>query len=52
LVLEFSHGVWMRFPDDVSELLASSIFRSSENIVVIINDWIFGLYMNLYGEDI
>ena len=36
----------MRFADDVSELRVGSIFRSSETTVIIVNDFILGLYRN------
>ena len=44
LVFGFPPGVWMRFADDVSEFLVSSIFRLRETTVIITNDWILGLY--------
>ena len=32
LAFWFSHGVWMRFADDVSEILVGSIFKSSGHL--------------------
>ena len=33
----------MGFADDVSDLLIGTIVRSSEKIVIIINDWMLGV---------
>jgi hypothetical protein len=41
----------MRFADDVSVLLVGSVFRSSEKIVIIVNDWIPGLHMNYVDQE-
>ena len=33
----------MRLANGVSKVLVDSIFRSSESIAIIVNDWILGL---------
>jgi hypothetical protein len=40
----------MRFAYDILELLVGSIFRSSEKTVIIVSNWILGLYRDCGDE--